>query len=280
MRHLGVIPTMLVVLAAALAGCSSGDSGSDDQPETGASPSSAPSPPAPPRKGDCHELTLDEATDPVDPGETVPCGQPHTAVTYRVGQISSLADGHLLAVDSPTVRARIAEACPPALPAYLGGDESTFRLSRFEPVWFGPTLEEADAGADTFRCDVVALRREGTLLELPRKMKGVLDAPGALDRYGTCGTAAPDAKRFERVVCSEKHSWRAVDDIDLPKDARYLGGAVTATADAACKDVASERANGALQPVAGRPALRLLLGPREGLTVLSGPGGPPRGGRP
>ncbi len=57
----------------------------------------------------------------------------------------------------------------------------------------------------------------------------------------------PDTKGFERVVCSEKHRWRAVDDIELPADARYLAEPATATADAACKDVASERANGALQ---------------------------------
>jgi hypothetical protein len=250
---MGATPALLALLAllvSALVGCSSSssseDSSSSERPHSGASASSAPPAPSPPRKGDCHQLSLEEATDPVDPGETVPCGRPHTAVTYRVGQLSTLADGHLLAVDSPTVRARIAEACPPALPGYLGGDETTVRLSRFEAVWFGPSLEQADAGADSFRCAVVALRREGRLLELPRRMKGVLDSPNALDRYGTCGTAAPDARRFERVVCSEKHSWQAVDVVDLPEDARYLGDAATATGDAACKDVASERANGAL----------------------------------
>jgi hypothetical protein len=249
MSRLGSTPVLMVLatlLAAALVGCSSEDSGTEDAPRAGASPSSAPPAPAPPRKGDCHELSLGEATDPVDPGETVPCAEPHTAVTYEVGRISSLADGHLLAVDSPTVRARIAEACPRALPGYLGGDETTRRLSRLEAIWFGPTLEQADAGADWFRCDVVALRREGSLLELPRRTKGVLDAPDALDRFGTCGTAAPDAGKFERVICSEKHAWRAVDVVDLPRDARHLSKSVTATADQTCQDIASERAQGAL----------------------------------
>ena len=93
----------------------------------------------------------------------------------------------------------------------------------------------------------MAPRSEGKLLPLPAKLKGVLDQDGALDRFGTCGTAAPDAPGFSRVVCSEKHSWRAVDVIDLPADARYLAKDVTATADAACKDVASERADGSLK---------------------------------
>jgi hypothetical protein len=239
--------TLVVVLLTVLAGCSSGSSDSAEKPSGGASATSAPPPPSPPRAGACHALTLDQATDPVDSGDPVPCGRPHTAQTYKVGTLSSLADGHLLAVDSPAVQARLARTCPPALPAYLGGDQTTQRLSRLEAVWFGPSLEQADAGADWYRCDVVGLRKEGALITLPRKMKGVLDGSDALDRFGTCGTAAPSAKGFERVVCSERHSWRAVDTVDLPASTRYLAKDAAATGDSACKDVASQRANGALK---------------------------------
>ncbi len=248
MRTRLTVITLLALGAALLAGCSSGGSpDSADKPSAGASASSAPPAPAAPAVGTCHALSLDEATDPVDSGTSVPCGQPHTSVTIKVGKLESLADGHLLAVDSPTVQARLAKACPPALGGFVGGDRNTQRLSRLQAVWFGPSLQQADAGADWFRCDVVGLRKEGTLITLPRRMKGVLDADNALDRFGTCGTAAPSAKNFQRVACSEKHSWRAVDDIDLPSDARYLAKNVTSTGDSACKDVASGRANGALK---------------------------------
>jgi hypothetical protein len=239
--------TVLLVLLALVTACSSGSTDSAEKPSGGASASSAPPPPAPPQVGSCHELTLGEATDPVDSGDPVPCGRPHTAQTFKVGTLSALADGHLLAVDSPAVQARLARTCPPALPKYVGGDQNTQRLSRLEAVWFGPSLEQADAGADWFRCDVVGLRKEGSLITLPRKMKGVLDASDALDTYGTCGTSAPSAKGFQRVVCTEKHSWRAVDTVDLPKSTRYLAKDATATGDASCKDVASKRANGALK---------------------------------
>ncbi len=241
------LTTIALLLVPVLAACTSESTDSSAQPSDGASVTSAPPAPAAPEVGTCHDLTVDEATDPVDPGKDVPCGRPHTATTIKVGKLAALADGHLLAVDSPTVRARLAKACPPALGGYVGGDLTTQRLSRFEVVWFGPSLDQADAGADWFRCDVVGLRREGALISLPPKMKGVLDAPDALDRYGTCGTAAPSAKKFQRVVCSEKHSWRAVDVVDLPGDARYLAKDVTATGDATCKDVASQRADGALK---------------------------------
>ena len=92
----------------------------------------------------------------------VPCRRPHTAVTIKVGKLAALADGHLLAVDSPTVRARLAEGLPAgARRRYVGGDQTTQRLSRFEAVWFGPSLEQADAGADWFRCDVVGTASGG-----------------------------------------------------------------------------------------------------------------------
>jgi hypothetical protein len=114
-------------------------------------------------------------------------------------------------------------------------------------VWFSPSLEDADAGANWYRCDVVAPRSEGKLLPLPPRLKGVLDKDGALDRFGTCGTAAPDAPGFSRVVCSEKHKWRAIETMALPSDKHYLAKDVTAAADSRCKDVASERANGSLK---------------------------------
>lgn len=244
---------ILVLLATLLflgvTGCSSSSTGQEaakaPSPSTAVS-SAAPAPVAP-RTGSCHELSVPEATDPVDAGGPVRCRQPHTSVTFEVGEISPVVDGHLLAVDSRTVRAQIANSCPDTPGSLLGGDRTTQRLSRFEVVWFSPSLEQADAGANWYRCDVVAVRSEGQLLPLPARLKGVLDEPGALDRYGTCGTAAPGARTFARVVCSERHSWRAVDDIDLPKDARYLAKDVTATADGACKDVASERADGRLK---------------------------------
>jgi hypothetical protein len=190
---------------------------------------------------------MSEATDPVDAGTPVACGAPHTSVTVKVGQLSLVVDGHLLAIDSRTMRRQIEDACPDSAGAFVGGDRRTQRLSRFEVVWFSPSLEDADAGADWYRCDVVAPRSEGRLLALPAKLQGVLDQDGALDRFGTCGTAAPDARRFSRVVCSEKHSWRAVDVIDLPANRRHLAKDVTARADSACKDIASRRSSGSLE---------------------------------
>ena len=241
----------MVALVAVAAGCSGSGSEpgstSSSEPSPGSSTSSEAPVPTAPQVGGCHELSLIQATDPVDAGAPVSCRRPHTSVTVKVGQLSPVVDGHLLAVDSRTVRAQIARACPSEPGDYLGGDQTTRRLSRFEVVWFSPSLEQADAGANWFRCDVVALRSKGRLLTLPARVKGVLDRDGALDRFGTCGTTAPDRPGFARVVCSERHSWRAVDLVPLPRSARYLAKDVTAGGDTSCKGVAAARANGSLK---------------------------------
>jgi hypothetical protein len=242
-----LVPLLLV------AGCSSSspstkeaDAAATSSPRASVTP--APRPPAAPAVGSCHSLSVREATDPVDAGQAVPCGGRHTSVTVKVGTLEPVADGHLLAVDSRTVRKQIEDACPDTPGAYVGGDETTKRLSRFEVVWFSPSLEQADAGANWFRCDIVAVRSEGRLVRLPTRLKGVLDQDGALDRFGTCGTApAPTARGFERVVCSVPHRSRAISVIDLPKGARYRDKKVEAGANSTCKDTAAKRAKGDLK---------------------------------
>jgi hypothetical protein len=104
-------------------------------------------------------------------------------------------------------------------------------------VWFSPSLDDSDRGALWFRCDLVALAGNDQLAPLPRSTRNLLSADGALDRFGTCGTTAPGAAKFERVICSAPHTWRARATVDLPAHARYLGKAAGAAADSACHDV-------------------------------------------
>ena len=247
MSHPRWTAAVLALVVVVLAGCSSEDPQAAPEPSPSLSASSAPPPPPTPKVGECHALSVVEATDPVDPSPPVPCRRRHTSVTVKVGKLQLVADGHELAVDSRTVRRQIADACPASPGAFVGGDQTTQRLSRFEVVWFSPSLEQADAGANWYRCDVVAVRSEGKLAPLPPRLKGVLDQKGALDRYGTCGSAAPDAGGFERVVCSDKHAWRAVDVVDLPADTQYLAKDAAARGDSTCEDVAAQRANGSLK---------------------------------
>lgn len=211
------------------------------------SPSATSSPPSPPRAGSCHRLGFAQATSPTDDSAPVPCASSHTSVTVAVGHFDPVRDGHLLTVDSSTVQQQVADSCPDTLTSYVGGSRGDRRLSRFTVVWFTPTLAQGEAGATWYRCDVVALAAPDRLATLPAHLRGALDRPHALDRYGTCGTAAPGSRRFDRVICSRPHRWRAVSVVALPQHTRLHARAAGAAADARCKQVAADAAHGALK---------------------------------
>ncbi len=249
-----VVPA--VVAAVVLAGCTSGEPSTDVPPSgtassgspSAASPSDAsgaPPPPTtlpasarPPRANACYDLDFAEATSPTNTEKPVSCRRPHTSQTFYVGRLDTVVDGHLLAVDSAQAQAQVREACPRRLARYVGGSARDQRLSRLEAVWFSPTLEQSDQGASWFRCDVVGLSRGSRLADLPgRQLKGLLSRPGALDEVGLCGTAEPGSVGFDRVICSEPHSWRAVTTIDMPGGRPYPGAAsLRAAGEDTCRD--------------------------------------------
>ena len=239
----------------ALTACTAdGDSGVAPVPSTSPSTSLSPSPggsttppvekprvdePPAPEQGGCYRLTLEEAARPTNEERPVSCAGPHTARTIHVGRLATVVDGHSLGVDSDRVRQQLASTCPQELAEFLGGDAETRALSRFQTIWFSPTIEEYDAGADWFRCDVVAVAGPDRLLRLPPedRLRGILDRPGTLDTYGLCGTAQPGAPRFDRVACSLPHSWVAIGTIPIAGGDRYPGvERVRAAGDQRCSD--------------------------------------------
>lgn len=209
-------------------------------------PVAAEPPPAPP-VGACYALTFEQAGQPTTDARPVPCNRPHTSVTFFVGRIDPIVDGHLVAVDSTRVVQQIAHACPRRFAEYVGGDEQSRRISRFETIWFSPTLAESDQGETWFRCDLVALAGRRQLMPLPQHPRGVLDRPGVLDTFGTCGTARPDQPTFVRVACRQSHRWRAIASVDLPGNAHYGGKAASDAADGACHDIAATHSDDPLK---------------------------------
>ncbi len=223
------------------AGSPASDSGTESGSDTasvGTSAATAPTPPAPPRQGACYRLGFAELTEPSSSKGPVPCSERHDAQTIHVGRLDTVVDGHALAVDSDRVLRQLATTCPRELARYVGGTREDRDLSRLEVVWFAPTLEESDLGADRFRCDLVALAGQDTLVTLPApgKLRGVLDRPAGAS-YGLCGTAAPGDPDFQRVICARPHSWRAIGTIALHGGKRYPGTARVRTAgDETCRD--------------------------------------------
>lgn len=233
----------LVVGGSALAGCG----GDPEEPETAPAVdrTAAASTPPPPKRGACYRLTVADAMRATNGAAPVPCTGRHNAVTVSVGRLRPVLDGHLLAVDSSRVQRQVATRCRALVDRHVGGSTETQRLSRVQAVWFSPTLAQSDAGALWFRCDLVIVSGTRSLASLPRTTAGLLDRPGILSRYGTCGTAAPSAKTFARVLCAAKHTWRARATIALPRSTPYLAKAAGTKADRQCRDVAARRTGGA-----------------------------------
>jgi hypothetical protein len=200
----------------------------------------------PPPDGACYLLDFDDATAPTNDEVPVGCAKRHTGRSYYVGRLDTVVDGHLLAVDSRVAREQAQKVCTRRLREYVGGSPRDRRLSRLKPVWFGPTIEQSDLGASWVRCDVVAVARGTTLAALPRRVRGILDRPEALDRVGICGTAAPGARAFERIVCGRRHAWKALTTIDIGNRDRYPGvAAVRRAGQDRCRDVVRRRAGSA-----------------------------------
>lgn len=228
-------------------------SGSDDGAEAGPSPSpitssATPTPPPTaepyprPERGACYRAAYDEVLSPTLAGEPVDCAKPHATQTYRVGTVDNLVGGHLVAIDSERVQDDVADRCPDLLPGFVGGTEDDLRLSMLRAVWFTPTVEESDAGADWFRCDVVAVGGTEELARVTGSLKGVLDTPEGRDQWGMCGTSSPDDDGFERVPCGGPHSWRAFTVIDLEGE-QYPGAAnIREAAEGPCEDAAAAEA--------------------------------------
>lgn len=211
-------PVVAVVLLGALLGLT-GCTGSAPEPRpTPTAPSSSATSTAPPptaepqprpKTGACYDLGYDQALSPTSRQGPVACASEHTSLTYFVTTLPDVQSGHLLAVDSDRVQAAVATTCRARFAAYVGGTTVQRRLSLLRPVWFTPTLREADRGADWMRCDVVALSGDGDLARLTTSPKGQPEA------YALCGTAEPGTKDFSRVLCRDAHSWRAVSTVDL-----------------------------------------------------------------
>jgi hypothetical protein len=238
-------------MASATSACTDG---ADDPSSAGAGPTASPTPPPRPRGGQCHRLTAAQAQAPSDDSRPVPCTGPHTTRTYLVGDLATRPDGTPQPVGSEQVGRQLTSTCPRALEEFLGGDQEARRLSRFAPVWFTPTPDQAAAGADWFRCDVVAFAREAELMRLPvrARLLGILDDPAALDVYGLCGTAAPGSDGFARVACGLPHRWVALSTLDLQGGPAYPGAArLRDEGDQACADRAREEAGGALDVTYG-----------------------------
>ena len=245
-RLRGWLPGVVCAVALVLTGCSGDDAGnagdadgdSSSSPTTSASPT--PEPPRKPRKGDCHRLSWDDALAPTADTEPDGCTNA-TAITFYVGTLKKRSDGTLHPVDSDVVANQLSKACPRELRSFLGGSREDRRLTVLTTVWFTPTLEEQAAGADWYRCYLVAPAGRDKLLKVRKGMRNAL-AEGRAEKYELCATGKAGKPSFRHVPCSRSHTWKAVSTVDLAGE-KYPGRKEVADRMAdPCTDAATDRA--------------------------------------
>ena len=235
----------LAALALALSACTSSPtkpvSDSTPSPSTPTATESTPPPdPGPrPKVGECHLLSFGQAVSVVGRTEPVACKRRHTAETYFVGRLRlATKAGHVRRVDSRAAQRQARTTCTARLPRHLGRTPRELRLTLAQAVWFTPSPARAEAGADWFRCDVVAVAGPRRLQVLPRRTK----AWGAAPAIAMCATAAPGTKAFRRVGCAAKHAWKAVSTVDFPGKRLPGKAAVADRMEGPCGDAARARA--------------------------------------
>lgn len=247
MRQRAIGPTVLALLIwmSLLTAC-----GNDTpQGQVSSTPTPAPSyspPPPAAEVGSCHDLTYQQATAATQNSDPIPCTKPHTSRTFATGTLDQLRDGHLLAVDSKAAQRNLTTTCTDRMAQFLGARTPELQLTQFKAIWFTPSFAQADDGSNWFRCDLVALKRDGELMRLPSAPKGILGRAGD-SPYATCGAGTPGSADFKKVACAVAHQWRATKAIEIPAKTRYLDPAQTQSADASCKDVAAGAAGSNLK---------------------------------
>jgi hypothetical protein len=191
-------------------------------------------------------MTMKQAVASTSQYATTRCNRAHTTETYHVGQLDTFVGGHLLAVDSDHVAAQVAASCRSRLPHFLKSSADRARLSMVQAVWFTPTVQQSDRGANWFRCDAVTVADSNSLLTSKTSLKGALAHSGRRSALAMCGTAAPSASNFRRVLCSAAHTWRAIAVVPV-HGRRYPGvKAAKSAGQTRCQDAASAAAKNPL----------------------------------
>ncbi len=204
-----MLRTVCVVLLLALSGCTGGVADKVTGRERPGSVSTKP-----PELGACRVLSPKDTERPSNDTDAVPCSSKHTAETFAVGTFPASVAKR--GTRSRHLGAYVYDQCHPKFQRFLGGDESLMLRSTLTWAWFRASDEAWDAGAHTWRCDVVGGDGRSTeLLALPKSAKGVLlGRPD--DRWLVC-VNGPTVTGSEKIPCSRTHNWRAVTTVVLGK---------------------------------------------------------------
>ncbi|MGI8577668.1 MAG: septum formation family protein [Nocardioidaceae bacterium] len=176
----------------------------------------------------CHRLSYLSTSLYSDASSAVPCTKPHTAFTFAVPTLPASVIVKGVDIGNKTIQDAASAACQSAFDRFVGGVPETRALSRITVTYFLPDQAGFNLGAHWVRCDLIAMRTQQSLADLPANPRHFLDQARALDQYGACSQGDPGSAKFRLVMCSEPHTYRALAALRLGADgAKYPGETVT-----------------------------------------------------
>jgi Septum formation len=229
----GIAIAALSVALLLLSACGLLDKGRDSTPTQPTGPPGLGA--GAPRVGQCRVLETFELQASSNPRPTVPCSQPHTSITIKVGAFP-LREVTPANLRSGVLGDEAQQGCAAVFPTVVGGDLRTQRTSILRTAVFLPTAEQIGGSARWYRCDLIAGGDHGLPLQrLPAQANGILDGAVPLSLQA-CWTATKLSTGRE-IPCSQQHVMRAVGIAPLP-DSPYPGPRVLRTTSAkSCKRV-------------------------------------------
>lgn len=187
-----------------------------------------PTPPPAPDTDVCRQLRIVGIGRYSNTTPTTACSKPHTAFTFDVTRLPPDIAFEGVQIKNDAIQQQAAESCRTSFVDYVGGDAATRARVRLTVTYFLPDQAGFDAGAHWVRCDIIALKAERILADLPAKLEGLLDDESAVDDYGLCSTAEPGTVESTLVMCSQPHAYRAIAALRLgATDDPYPGDTTT-----------------------------------------------------
>jgi len=181
-------------------------------------------PPPAPKVGGCRDVSYADISLFSNDTKTVPCSDHHTAYTFDVAELPDDVAFEGVEIKNDAVQDAAADACQSSYADFIGGDTATRALARLTVTYFVPDQRGFDAGAHWVRCDIVALQSDSSLADLPERLEGYLDNDKALVDYAVCSRGDPSTAGSMLVMCTQDHTYRAVDALRLGEsDAAYPG---------------------------------------------------------
>jgi Septum formation len=166
-----------------------------------------------PDRGDCRRLRKPDIDPPTNDDRTVPCDRRHTAFTYYVGEWPRRLLRSAEGVDDPNLKQYVFNKCDRSWQRTVGGSMEDWVVSIVSWAWYRPSAEQFNAGANWFRCDLVAGENTERLERLPTDVQGMLDGSFE-DRYRACWTKVFSDKsgvdEGTLTSCAREHRQRAI----------------------------------------------------------------------